>query len=167
MSCASLGACSATLLRQGSGFMALPITEYSLQPSPARKNTQSTWELHSPSYIPAYNGTRSEREPSLWLCPSAEPSQWPRLAREFDGQFYLNWVPLHWTLMTIDTILWSYLGRAENLQSHPTAKHSIQSHLTRKLDQRIWATYSCTWVGNQASSTIQLLPARSTAMPRV
>lgn len=42
--------------------------------------------------------------------------------------------------MTIDTILWTYLGREENLQSHPTSTYSIQSHLTRKLDQRIWAT---------------------------
>lgn len=60
MSCASLGACSASPPRQGSGFVALPITDYSLQPYPARKNNQSTWELHSPSYIPAYNGTQGE-----------------------------------------------------------------------------------------------------------
>ena len=32
-------------------------------------------------------------DPSQWLCPSAEPSWWPHLARVLDAEFCLIWSP--------------------------------------------------------------------------
>lgn len=73
------------------------------------------------------------RGPSLHLCPSAEPSQWPYLTWEFTWQFCLILVSRQWTKLTLEPFLPSDLGREANSQPRPTAEHGL--HLPH---QKAW-----------------------------
>lgn len=66
------------------------------------------------------------RDPSQQLWPSAEPepvtlsSQGARLA------VLLGWILNNWTILVMEPILGSYLGRGANSQCCPTTEHSLQ-----------------------------------------
>ena len=83
--------------------------------------------------ITAYSNTWAEI--SARLCPSAELSQWPHLARELSWQFYLIWVPNQQALLTTEPVLWPHLGKEANSQPHLIYEHSLQSCPTRKPSQ--------------------------------
>lgn len=66
-------------------------------------------------------------EDQVPVCSSPrDPSQQPWLTRKFSWQFCLIQIPSQWAKPTTELIIWPYMGRWANSQSHPTAQPSLQ-----------------------------------------
>lgn len=74
-----------------------------------------------------------------WFCPSAYWSQRPCLDRELGGHFSLIQISSQWGCTGHGDCSMIPPGQGSNFKSLHISEDSLQSYLTRKLGQRMWA----------------------------
>lgn len=91
------------------------------------------------------------RDPSQWLCSSADLNQWAHLARELSWQFCLIWVPSQQTVLAVGPFYCPHLSRKANIQPRSITEHSLRSQSSSKPDQRGQAAVEPSFQYHQAA----------------
>ena len=116
-----------------------------LQDSTARDqiDREGGWHLYHPvlrSWWPTFLLTVvPEQRPQPAALPICSARTVALFIRDLNGQLCLIWVPSQPSIPSVGPVLWPQPCREAHSQPCPTVQYNLQSHLTKRLGQRICA----------------------------